>query len=131
MINNEKSNLFSSLPHEPGVEWLEHLDADPVKALEMFVHAWYPAGIPEKREPTAEDAVPDADLPPALAALAGLVRHHPGLSDFSNPLMPAQVRGPRNDRLVFATENQGTSHWAITWPLTGEADQPVWRIDDP
>ena len=90
------------------VDWVDHVDTDPVRALEMLVLGWYPA----------EDAPPDPDaptddvlalLPPALAAFHRLARVRPGLYRFCHPMLlyPRHVTRRDGGRLVFAVENQG------------------------
>ncbi|MFC8267525.1 hypothetical protein ACFUIZ_17625 [Streptomyces cinereoruber] len=117
------------------VDWIDHVDTDPVRALEMLVLGWYPA----------EDAPPDPDaptddvlalLPPALATFHRLARVRPALYRFYRPVLlrPQQVTRPHGSQLVFAVENQGHRDWSVPWPLqTGPegSDPPVWLTEDP
>ncbi|MFI8251968.1 hypothetical protein [Streptomyces filamentosus] len=117
------------------VEWVDHVDTDPVRALEMLVLGWYPA----------EDAPPDPDaptddvlalLPPARAAFHRLARVRPALYRFCHPMLlhPRHVTRRDGGRLVFAVENQGGADWTIPWPPQGgpeDADPPVWLTEDP
>ncbi|AVH93774.1 hypothetical protein C5L38_00730 [Streptomyces sp. WAC00288] len=102
------------------VEWVDHVDTDPVRALEMLVLGWYPA----------EDAPPDPDapaddvlalLPKALAAFHRLARVRPALYRFCHPMLlhPRHVTRRDGGRLVFAVENQGCADWSIPWPSRG------------
>ncbi|MFC7979174.1 hypothetical protein ACFUT3_28565 [Streptomyces cinereoruber] len=117
------------------VEWVDHVDTDPVRALEMLVLGWYPA----------EDAPPDPDapaddvlalLPKALAAFHRLARVRPALYRFCHPMLlhPRHVTRRDGGRLVFAVENQGCADWSIPWPPQGgpeDVDPPVWLTEDP
>ncbi|MFJ5899003.1 hypothetical protein ACIQFZ_26845 [Streptomyces sp. NPDC093064] len=119
----------------PPVDWIDHVDTDPVRALEMLVLGWYPA---EEAEPDPKALADDelARLPPALAAFHRLARLRPALHRFSNPVLlhPQHVKRPHGSQLVFAADNQGVRDWSIPWPPRGgpmDSDPPVWLTEDP
>ncbi|MFJ3099644.1 hypothetical protein [Streptomyces hydrogenans] len=117
------------------VDWVDHVDTNPMRALEMLVLGWYPA----------EDAPPDPDaptddvlalLPKALTAFHRLARVRPALYRFKHPMLlnPRHVTRRDGGRLVFAVENQGCRDWTIPWPPQGgqeDDDPPVWLTEDP
>ncbi|MFE1292754.1 hypothetical protein [Streptomyces sp. NPDC058751] len=118
----------------PGVGWVDHVETDPVRALESFVLGWFPT---EETEP-AKEATAEGDLdalPTALAAFHRLARLRPALHRFHNPMLkqPKRACGPYGDRLVFAMDNQGVRDWSIPWPQgeQDEADPRVWLTEDP
>ncbi|MER6345094.1 hypothetical protein ACWC10_06035 [Streptomyces sp. NPDC001595] len=127
----------TSLPGPPllPVDWIDHVDTDPIRALEMFVLGWYPAdeADPDPEAPTDGDL---AGLPASLAAFHRLARLRPALRRFSNPVLPRPQRAerPYGSQLVFATDNQGCRDWSIPWPPRGgpaDSDPPVWLTEDP
>lgn len=118
----------------PAVDWVDHVETDPIRALESFVLGWFPA---EEAEPAgAESTVgePD-DLPEALAAFHRLARLRPAVHRFRNPVLkqPRRASGPLGSRLVFAVDGEGTRDWSIPWPpqKPGEVDPRVWLTEDP
>ncbi|NML54718.1 hypothetical protein HHL19_19070 [Streptomyces sp. R302] len=117
------------------VDWVDHVDTDPIRALEMLVLGWYPAEeTPLDPEAPTDDVL--ALLPPSLAAFHRLARVRPALYRFNHPmlLLPRHVARPDGGRLVFAVENQGCRDWCIPWPPEGgpgDADPPVWLTEDP
>ncbi|SEC24762.1 hypothetical protein [Streptomyces sp. TLI_105] len=117
------------------VDWIDYVDTDPVRALEMLVLGWYPAEeAPPDPDAPADDVL--ALLPPALAAFHRLARTRPALYRFCHPMLlrPQHVTRPHGSQLVFAVENQGCRDWSIPWPpQTGpeDADPPVWLTEDP
>jgi hypothetical protein len=115
----------------PVVEWVDHVESDPVRALRSFVLGWFPADEPEP----AEEEGPVAELenlPEALAAFHRLARLRPAIHRFHDPVLqePRRAAGPFGDRLVFAVWNGAGMDWSIPWP-PGEADPRVWRTEDP
>ncbi|MFI8515910.1 hypothetical protein ACIGHB_32800 [Streptomyces sp. NPDC085460] len=119
----------------PAVDWIDHVDTDPIRALELLVLGWYPAedSPPDPDAPT-DDAV--ALLPPPLAAFHRLARLRPALYRFNHPMLlhPQHVTRPDGARMVFAVENQGCSDWTIPWPPRGgpeDDDPPVWHTEGP
>ncbi|MET8542414.1 hypothetical protein ABZW03_17435 [Kitasatospora sp. NPDC004799] len=113
------------LPRLPGVEWLDHVDTDPCRALELFVTDWYPTG--PATEPPPE---PPRSVPPALRAFHRLAELHPGLLGRQNFLRrPEHYRAVESgDRLVIGDENQGCRHWSIPWePDASDTDPTVWH----
>ncbi len=118
----------------PGVDWVDHVETDPIRALESFVLGWFPA---EEAEPAGEERTesePD-DLPEALVAFHRLARLRPAIHQFRNPVLkqPRRTSGPLGGRLVFAVESERTRDWSIPWPPQelGEADPRVWLTEDP
>jgi hypothetical protein len=115
----------------PGVEWVDHVETNPIQALETFVLAWFPA---DENEPAEQDnAAGELDtLPAALAAFHRLARLRPAIHRFHDPVLkvPKRASGPLGDRLVFAVWNQATMDWSIPWPPE-EADPRVWLTEDP
>lgn len=107
----------------PGLEWVGHVETDPVRALKSFVLGWFPA---EEGEAAPKEN-PDG-LPEALAAFHRLARLRPAIYRFHNPVL----REPRRvaDRLVFAAWDGGGMDWSIPWP-PGDADPRVWLTEDP
>ncbi|MFG3507056.1 hypothetical protein ACGF5F_16265 [Streptomyces sp. NPDC047821] len=131
MINRGDQPYADSKP-APGAEWAAHIRTDPVKALEMFVRTWHPERQQDATPTWEAGAAKSGTLPVALVALCDLVGRHPTLQDLPDHLLvPPMVSGPADDRLVFASESQGCRHWGVAWPLTGEPDPPVWRIENP
>jgi hypothetical protein len=51
---------------EPDVDWVDHVETDPIRARESFVLGWFPA---EGTEPAEEESTAGepGDLPEALA----------------------------------------------------------------
>ncbi|WOT40588.1 hypothetical protein [Streptomyces coeruleorubidus] len=118
----------------PGVDWVDQVETDPIRALESFVLGWFPA---EEAEPTGKESTagePD-DLPEALAAFHRLARLRPAVYRFRNPVLkqPRRASGPLGGRLVFAVDGEGTRDWSIPWPPQelGEVDPRVWLTEDP
>ncbi|MFF2412787.1 hypothetical protein [Streptomyces sp. NPDC058092] len=118
----------------PGVEWVDLVATDPIRALESFVLGWFPT---EETEP-AEDgstAGEPGSLPEALAAFHRLARLRPAIHRFHDPVLrqPERASGPLGDRLVFAVRDGASMDWSIPWPPEGpdEADPRVWHTEDP
>lgn len=116
----------------PDAEWVDHVETDPIRALESFVLGWFPA---EETEP-AEDTVGEpGGLPEALAAFRRLARFRPAIHRFQDPVLkqPELVSGPLGDRLVFAVWDGASMDWSIPWPPQepDEADPRVWHTEDP
>ncbi|MFC8585282.1 hypothetical protein ACFUGD_12125 [Streptomyces sp. NPDC057217] len=117
------------------VDWIDHVDTDPVRALEMLALGWYPA----EETPPDPDAPTDdvlALLPPALAALHRLARIRPALYRFHRPMLPRpqHVMRPHGGRLVFAVEHQGHRDRSVPWPPRAGPegpDPPVRLTEDP
>ncbi|MFI9211536.1 hypothetical protein ACIGW7_25865 [Streptomyces sp. NPDC053253] len=127
--------VTSSTEPLPSLDWIDHVDTDPIRALEMLVLGWYPAEEvePGTEAPTDEDL---AGLPPSLAAFHRLARLRPALRRFGNPMLeqPRRAERSRGGLLVFAVENQGCRDWSIPWPPQGgpaDVDPPVWFTEDP
>lgn len=111
----------------------DHVESDPIRALESFALGWFPA---EGTEPAEEStAAEPGDLPPSLAAFHRLARLRPALLRFPDPVLkqPERASGPLGDRLVFAVWHSGSMDWSIPWPPEGasEADPRVWHTEDP
>ncbi|WP_127500748.1 hypothetical protein [Actinoplanes solisilvae] len=113
------------------VDWIDLVNTDPDRALEMLVLGWYGAED-AKADPDAPTEDQLADLPRSLAAFHRLARHRPALYRFSNPIVPRpwQVSRPHGELLVFAVENQHVRDWSIRWPST-DTDPRVWLTEDP
>ncbi|MEV5986335.1 hypothetical protein AB0L85_15110 [Streptomyces sp. NPDC052051] len=118
----------------PGVDWVDHVETDPIRALESFVLGWFPT---EEAEPAGEESMEDEpkDLPQALAAFHRLARLRPAIHRFCNPVLqqPRHASGPLGDRLVFAVDREGIRDWSILWPPQeqGDVDPRVWLTEDP
>ncbi|MEV8451578.1 hypothetical protein AB0467_06505 [Streptomyces sp. NPDC052095] len=118
----------------PGVEWVDLVATDPVRALESFVLGWFPA---EEAEPAGGGgaAGEPGGLPEALAAFHRLARLRPAIHRFHDPVLrrPERASGPLGDRLVFAAWNGASMDWSIPWPPGGPdgADPRVWHTEDP
>ncbi|MEU9994193.1 hypothetical protein [Streptomyces sp. NPDC050848] len=117
------------------IDWIDHVDTDPVRALEMLVLGWYPAeDAPPNPDAPTDDVL--ALLPRALAAFHRLARVRPALYRFSNPMLlrPQHITRPHGSQLVFAVDNQWVRDWSIPWPPQvgrEDADPPVWLTEDP
>ncbi|MFE4513418.1 hypothetical protein ACFRMQ_04345 [Kitasatospora sp. NPDC056783] len=114
-----------SVPPLPGMDWLDHVDTDPCRALELFVTDWYPTG--PVTEPPPE---PPRSVPPVLRVFHRLAARHPGLLGRQNYLRrPEDYRVVESgDRLVIGDENQGCWHWSIPWePDATGTDPTVWH----
>ncbi|WP_158791125.1 hypothetical protein [Streptomyces sp. NRRL WC-3549] len=115
-------------PGLPGLEWLDHVNTDRGKALELFVKGWFPA--------TGTDGlVTDlpGSVPWALADFYHLAARHPAVSGRQNTILPASGLRPDNsaERLVFGVENQGCWTWSFPWqPGATDTDPTVWLEDD-
>lgn len=113
----------------PNLGWLDQVDTDPGRALELFVTDWYPVDVEAR---TASIAIPGS-VPSALADFYRLAEKRPtilGRQNFINPLarLSADVRG---EHLVVATENQGGWHWSTPWELDAAGSDPdVWLTED-
>ncbi len=118
----------------PGVDWVDDVEGDPVRALESFVLGWFPAED-EAEEAEAGSAEESGVLPEALASFHRLARLRPAIHRFHDPVLkrPERAAGPRGDRLVFAEWNGGSMDWSIPWPPGGggAADPLVWHTEDP
>ncbi|MFI6940224.1 hypothetical protein ACIBI4_13195 [Streptomyces sp. NPDC050418] len=118
----------------PDVHWVDLVDTDPLRALELFVLGWFPA---EGAEPAQEENAPGivGQLPEALAAFYRLGRLRPALHGFPDwvPEQPKREHGPSGERLVFAVENQGCRDWSIPWvpDASSGPDPQVWLTEDP
>jgi hypothetical protein len=116
------------------VDWIDHVDTDPIRALEILVLGWYPAEDTKlDQEALTDDEL--VGLPQALAAFHRLARLRPALHRFSNPVLlrPRHTSGPLGGRLVFAADNQGCRDWSIPWPpqRPADTDPHVWLTEDP
>ncbi|WP_031071563.1 hypothetical protein [Streptomyces sp. NRRL WC-3742] len=113
----------------PDVDWVDEVEALPLRALESFALGWFPA-----REPTRE-AAELGPVPPALEAFHRLARLRPALLDFTDPVLerPRRASGPLGGRLVFAEWLGGGMDWSVPWPPEGpaKADPRVWHTEDP
>ncbi|SEE37090.1 hypothetical protein SAMN05216532_7961 [Streptomyces sp. 2231.1] len=121
----------------PGVDWVGHVESDPIRALEAFVLGWFPAEAAGSiGERTNEGEQPD-DLPEALTAFYSVARRRPAVLGFRNPVLPQPQRtsGPLGGRLVFAVDAEGIRDWSVAWPsktkTSGEDDPRVWLTEDP
>ncbi|MFE5560415.1 hypothetical protein [Streptomyces sp. NPDC056544] len=120
----------------PGVDWVDGVEGDPVRALESFVLGWFPAeGDGEAEEAGSGSAKEPGDLPEALASFHRLARRRPAIHRFHDPVLkrPERAAGPLGDRLVFAEWNEGYMDWSVPWPPGGggAADPLVWHTEDP
>ncbi|MFK0253733.1 hypothetical protein [Streptomyces sp. NPDC090445] len=121
----------------PGVEWVDLVPVDPIRALESFVLGWFPAE--ETATATADSkgtaGEPDGRLPEALTAFHHLARLRPAIHRFHDPVLrrPEHATGPLGDRLVFAEWAGASMDWSIPWPPQGPdaEDPPVWHTEDP
>jgi hypothetical protein len=118
----------------PGVQWVDHVETDPIRALESFVLDWFPAEENELAEEEISAGELD-NLPEALAAFHRLARLRPAIHRFHDPVLkkPRRASGPLGDRLVFAMWNGAGRGWSIPWPPKepGQADPRVWLTEDP
>ncbi|MFD3480599.1 hypothetical protein [Streptomyces sp. NPDC058695] len=118
----------------PDVDWVDHVAADPIQALESFALGWFPAEEPELAE-EGNAAGELGSLPEALVAFRRVARLRPALRRFRDPVLeqPKRASGPFGDRLVFAVQDGADMDWSIPWPLEepGVADPRVWCTDDP
>ncbi|GIF35686.1 hypothetical protein, partial [Actinoplanes utahensis] len=118
----------------PGVEWVGHVDTNPIKALESFVLGWFPAEKLTSAEMDGSAGEWD-NLPEALAAFQRLARLRPALHRFHDPVLeePKRASGPLGDRLIFAVSDGAGMGWSIPWPPEepGQADPRVWFTEDP
>lgn len=107
----------------PGLDWLDHLPADPVEALRLFLRTWHPAPAAEPEEPP-----PAIPVPPALAEFYRLTRGRPHARGVQNFIRPPGELGLRADGLLaFGHENQGYFEWVLD---PGQDEPTVWTIDD-
>ncbi|MEU6715877.1 hypothetical protein ABZ897_30795 [Nonomuraea sp. NPDC046802] len=136
-LSRDMLNVVRPVPASgpvPGVDWVDHVEPDPIRALEAFVLGWFPA---EETEPAEEKSLAGelGDLPEALAAFHRLARLRPALYRFHDPVLkqPKRTTGPLGDRLVFAVWNGASMDWSISWPPAGlgEAEPRVWHTEDP
>ncbi|MFJ9694784.1 hypothetical protein [Kitasatospora sp. NPDC101183] len=113
----------------PAVDWVDEVEAQPLRALEAFALGWFPAEQPPAEEPEL------GPVPPALAAFHRLARRRPALLRFGNPVLkrPRRASGPLGGRLVFAEWLGGGMDWSVPWPPEGpaKADPRVWHTEDP
>ncbi|MFF4922472.1 hypothetical protein ACFY4B_17995 [Kitasatospora sp. NPDC001261] len=118
----------------PGVDWVDHVGADPIRALELFALGWFPADR-TGASGNGGAAGGQEDLPEALDAFHRLARLRPALHGFHDPVLkqPEPAGGPLGDRLVFARWAQGYRDWSIPWPLREQdgSDPVVWETEDP
>ncbi|MFJ9446997.1 hypothetical protein ACIRRH_34885 [Kitasatospora sp. NPDC101235] len=118
----------------PAVDWVDHVEADPIRALESFALGWFPADQ-AGADGNGGAAGGREDLPEALAAFHRLARLRPALHGFHDPVLeqPEPAGGPLGDRLVFARWAQGYRDWSIPWPLREQdgSDPVVWETEDP
>ncbi|MFI2437037.1 hypothetical protein [Streptomyces sp. NPDC018693] len=115
-------------PILPGLEWLDHVNTDRGKALELFVKGWFPA---TGTEGPATDT--QGSLPWALANFYRLAAQRPAVLGRQNRILPGSGLHPDNsaERLVFGVENQGCWTWSIPWqPGATDTDPTVWFEDD-
>ncbi|MFJ2738663.1 hypothetical protein ACIO3O_03245 [Streptomyces sp. NPDC087440] len=112
----------------PGLEWLDHVNTDRGRALELFVKGWFPATGAEG--PVTE--IP-ASVPWALANLYRLAARHPAVLGRQNGILPANglLLDDSAERLAFGVENQGGWTWSFLWqPGAIDTDPTVWCEDD-
>ncbi|WP_217554678.1 hypothetical protein [Streptomyces sp. GbtcB6] len=118
----------------PGTDWVDHVETDPIRALESFILGWFPAEATEPTEEASAAGEPE-DLPEALTAFHRLARLRPAVHRFRNPVLkqPRRTSGPRGGRMVFAVDGEGVRDWSIPWPPQepGEADPRVRLTEDP
>ncbi|MEV5281876.1 hypothetical protein [Streptomyces sp. NPDC051993] len=116
----------------PGVDWVDLVESDPIRALESFVLGWFSEAESVADETTAIEL---DNLPEALAAFHRLARLRPAIHSFIDPVLkkPRRASGPLGDRLVIAMWNGAGKDWSIPWPLKepDEADPRVWFTEDP
>ncbi|MFD3466296.1 hypothetical protein ACFWWM_08000 [Streptomyces sp. NPDC058682] len=115
-------------PALPGLGWLDHVETEPGRALELFVTSWYP----NKAEPRPAAAIPGS-VPPALAGFYRLAEKHPAILGGQNFLAPPAelTTDERAERLIFGTENQGGWEWSIPWDLdAADTDPEVWLTEE-
>ncbi|MFE1877008.1 hypothetical protein ACFW9N_40195 [Streptomyces sp. NPDC059496] len=115
-------------PALPSLGWLDHVETEPGRALELFVTSWYPT----EAEPRPAAAIPGS-VPPALADFYRLAEKHPAILGGQNFLAPPAelTTDERAERLVFGTENQGGWEWSIPWDLdAADADPEVWLTEE-
>ncbi|MFJ6384635.1 hypothetical protein ACIQI7_32095 [Kitasatospora sp. NPDC092039] len=119
----------------PAVDWVDHVETDPIQALESFALGWFPADQAGASGNGGAAARQAGDLPEALAAFHRLARLRPALRGFHDPVLeqPEPADGPRGDRLVFARWAQGYRDWSIPWPPREQdgSDPVVWETEDP
>ncbi|MEU8893385.1 hypothetical protein [Streptomyces sp. NPDC048442] len=112
MINRKNTSPAGAAP-----EWVTQLAADPIHALGLFVHDWHQATEPSTTVPENSGTYTQDHLPPALTALDRLVRRHPTLRAFGDPLiLPPKVLETHPNRLVFASSHSGARNWALAGP---------------
>lgn len=79
----------------PGVDWVDHVETDPLRALESFILGWFPV---EETDPAEEESTASelGNLPEALAAFHRLARLRPTIHKFHDPVLkqPKYASGP-------------------------------------
>ncbi|WP_143044093.1 hypothetical protein [Nonomuraea jiangxiensis] len=116
------------------MDWVDHVETDPIRALESFVLGWFPA---EETEPAEEESTAGDlnNLPEALAAFHRLARLRPAIHRFHDPVLKQPRRSSRRlgDRLVFAVWDGAGMDWSIPWPPEEpcQADPRVWLTEEP
>ncbi|MFI1911491.1 hypothetical protein ACH444_37410 [Streptomyces microflavus] len=118
----------SKPPALPGLDWLQFVNADPVRALELFVTGWYTAA--EAPRPASKVFVP---VPHALAEFYRLARERPAILGCQNRILPQpeQSAGSDGGHTVIGAENQGGFHWSVLWSAdSAESDPAVWVTVD-
>ncbi|MET7813858.1 hypothetical protein ABZT26_23750 [Streptomyces sp. NPDC005395] len=124
----ERVRPRSEPPALPGLDWLQYVNADRVRAVELFVTGWYPAT--EAHRPASEVSVP---VPHALAEFYRLACERPAILGCQNRILPQpeQSAGSDGERTVIGVENQGGFHWSVLWSADFvESDPAVWVTVD-
>ncbi|WP_344323728.1 hypothetical protein [Streptomyces macrosporus] len=114
-------------PPPPVPGWLGDVRANPGRALERFLTAWYP--VASTREPTAD--IPGS-LPRALAGFYRLAAQRPAILGSHNRIRLLGDLRPDGsaERLVFGVECQGGWTWSIPCgPGAADTDPTVWFDD--
>ncbi|WP_316756640.1 hypothetical protein [Streptomyces herbicida] len=108
---------------------VDHVETNPIRALESFVLSRFPA----EETKSAEEESTAGELgyiPAALAAFHRPARLRPAIRRFHDPVLkqPQHPSGPLGDRLVFAVWSGAGMDWSIPWPLEepGEGDPHAW-----
>ncbi|MFD0375033.1 hypothetical protein [Streptomyces sp. NPDC127112] len=115
-------------PSLPSLDWLDHVETDPGRAVELFVTGWYPHGT----EPHPAAAIPGS-VPQALADFYRLAGRRPEILGGQNFLAPPAelTTDERGERLIFGSENQGGWEWSIPWDLDAvDTDPEVWLTEE-
>ncbi|PWI11436.1 hypothetical protein DIZ27_05160 [Streptomyces sp. NWU339] len=114
----------------PGLAWLDHVNGDRAKALELFVTAWHPVENPEETL-RPEASVPS--LPTALRHFYRLAVGRPQVLGRQNHIRPAGILrvDDAGEMIILGHENQGGFRWLLRWTLDdSEPDPTVWYDED-